>query len=164
MMKKVFLVFWMLSLLSSMVTVKALGLKSANENKVVNAYYVNSVPLSESNAPTMDSGEKDSHQQNSKSLSKSQKKKDRKIRRIFKKFTADNAHWANIVSLCTGILGFLVSFLGWGLLLSIAALVFGIIGVSGDKGGKGMGIAGIVLGSLGFIISIIMLIVLIALL
>lgn len=160
MVKKVFLVFWMLSLLSSMVAVKASGLKAADESKFVNAYFVNSAPLSESSAPVMDGTGKGTNQQDSKSLLKSQKKKEKKIRRFLKRFAAGDVHWSNIVSLCTGILGFILSFLGWGLLLSIGGLVFGIIGVSGDKGGKGMGIAGIILGSIGFIISIIVIIAL----
>lgn len=94
----------------------------------------------------------------SKSKRKSFLKKNFLKIKPIKKFSGESAHWSNIVSLCTGIVGFILSFLGLGWLLSLAALVFGIIGVSGDKGGKGMGIAGIILGAIGFIISLVIII------
>lgn len=57
------------------------------------------------------------------------------------------AHWTNIVSLVTGILGGVA-----------AAWVFGAIGVLGDKPGKGYGIAGIVLGFVWLLIIILIII------
>lgn len=51
------------------------------------------------------------------------------------------AHWSNIVSLITGILG-----------IPILAIVFGAIGL--NKKGKGMGIAGMVLGILVFLVIV----------
>jgi hypothetical protein len=71
------------------------------------------------------------------------------------------AHWANIVALVCGILGFLTG------ITAIPALIFGIIGVvnSGegtDYGGEGMGIAGIVLGGLVILLFIAMLAILAA--
>ncbi len=83
-----------------------------------------------------------------------------------KKMVGGGAHWSNIVSLCTGILGFILLFLFFrlGLILCVNAVVFGIIGLTGDKEGKGMGIAGFVLGGIGLIISFIVILIVIAVL
>ena len=57
-----------------------------------------------------------------------------------------------LTSMILGIVGILFSFcLGFGILLSIPALILGIMAVVKKQGG--MGVAGIILGSVGLILS-----------
>lgn len=162
MFKKVFFIYAVcLGVLVSFSGLNAIGLKGTNSfgSKSLEMYM--GTPVYESYKPKTYSATASKAKR--KFLFFSSKKKVQK-NKVFKKFAVGNAHWSNIVSLCTGIVGFILSFFGLGWLLSLAALVFGIIGVSGDKGGKGMGIAGIILGALGFIISLIIIIAVLALL
>ena len=64
-----------------------------------------------------------------------------------------------IVALVCGILSLLCSCCGWfGIILSIAAIVFGILSINKEEDAKGMAIAGIVCGAIGLLIAIVVVI------
>lgn len=65
-----------------------------------------------------------------------------------------------IISLVTGILGLLCCCSGWfGIILSIAGVVCGIISIKKGESAKGMAIAGIACGGIGIILSLAMLLI-----
>ena len=64
-----------------------------------------------------------------------------------------------IISLVCGILSLLCCCTGWiGLVLSIAAIVLGILSINKQEDARGMAIAGIVCGGVGVILALIMVI------
>ena len=64
-----------------------------------------------------------------------------------------------IASLVCGIVSLLCSCCGWlGIIVSVAAVVLGIISINKHEDGKGMAIAGIVCGGVGLIIGIVVVI------
>jgi hypothetical protein len=67
----------------------------------------------------------------------------------------------SIISLITGIVGLLSSFVGWGLIFAIAAIVLGFLGKSKEPAAKGFWLTGIITGFVGIAIAIIAIIVLI---
>ncbi len=64
-----------------------------------------------------------------------------------------------IASLVCGIISLLCSCCGWlGIIVSVAAVVLGIVSITKKEDGKGMAIAGIICGGVGLLIGIVVLI------
>ena len=65
-----------------------------------------------------------------------------------------------IISLICGILSIICCCIGWfGLVLSITAIVLGILSINNQEDAKGMAIAGIVCGSVGLLIALVIVII-----
>ena len=69
---------------------------------------------------------------------------------------ANDSKVFGIISLVCGIVSLLCSCCGWiGIILSVAAVVLGILSIKKEENAKGMAIAGIVCGGVGLLIGII---------
>ena len=65
-----------------------------------------------------------------------------------------------IASMICGILSILCCCTGWfGLILSIVAIVFGVLTIKNEYGGKGMAMAGIITGGIGVLMFVLILVV-----
>lgn len=65
----------------------------------------------------------------------------------------------SIISLIAGILGLVLSWTGWVLLISVAAIVLGFLGKKKEPAAKGMWLTGLILGFVGAVIGLIFFII-----
>ncbi|CAN5339462.1 hypothetical protein BH11ACT2_BH11ACT2_10780 [soil metagenome] len=74
--------------------------------------------------------------------------------------TQAHRHDSRLIStlaLVAAVIGAVISFLGWGILLPIAAIVLGAIGARREKRARGLWLSAILLGIVGLIVSAIFL-------
>lgn len=81
-------------------------------------------------------------------------KKVSKLQKRFKKVNENGSTWGGL-AFVFGLLGLVgLFFYGPIVILSLFAIIFGIISISGDKNGQGLGIVGLILGILTILILI----------
>ena len=61
----------------------------------------------------------------------------------------------SILSVVGAVIGAVISFAGWGVLLPIAAIILGLVGRSREKAPKRLWLTGVLLGLAGLIVSVI---------